>query len=59
MEQLTRQNAQTKILNKILGAEDTLLDSGKRKQKEMIKKKRPITRCDSLINYFSEKIKIL
>ena len=45
MEQLTRQNAQTKILNKILGAEDTLLDSGKRKQKEMIKKKRPITRC--------------
>ena len=44
MEQLRRQNAQTKSLNRILGAGKDLLDLERRKLKEMVKKKRPLTR---------------
>ena len=37
MEQSRRQNAQTKSLNRILGAENTLLDSKKMKNNLMVK----------------------
>ena len=39
MEQLKRQNAQVKNLNRTLGAENMLLDSENRKQKVLVKKK--------------------
>ena len=57
MKQFRRQNVQVKSLDRISGAGNTLLDSEKRNEKEMIKKKRLLTRYDQLINYFLENIK--
>ena len=61
MEKLRRRNAQAKSLNRISEAESSPQDLEKnfkeqktRKQKEMMKKKRPRTRYDRLINHFYE-----
>ena len=61
MEKLRRRNAQAKSLNRISGAESSpqaleknFKEQKTRKQKEMMKKKRPLTRYDRLINHFYE-----
>ena len=58
---MLKQNAQAKSLNRILGAENSpsgwekiFKEQKKRKQKEMRKKKRPLTKYDQLIFFMSQ-----